>query len=99
MNQRIPNNAHFSFPGVKGEDIIIKLNEFGIAASTGAACSSNKAKPSHVLKAMGLSLLEIEGSLRVTLGYQNTFNEVERVVSALEETIMELRRHSGFPIS
>ena len=55
MDQRLPNNAHFSFPGVKGEDIIVKLNEYGIAASTGAACSSNKAKPSHVLKAMGLS--------------------------------------------
>lgn len=99
MNQRLPNNAHFSFLGVKGEDIIVKLNEFGIAASTGAACSSNKARPSHVLKAMGLSLLEIEGSLRITLGYQNTLNEVESVVAALEETIRELRRHSGFPIN
>jgi cysteine desulfurase len=95
-NQRLLNNAHFSFPGVKGEDIIVKLNEYGIAASTGAACSSNKAKPSHVLKAMGLSLLEIEGSLRLTLGHQNTMYEVERVVLALEETIRELRRHSGF---
>jgi cysteine desulfurase len=99
MNQRLPNNAHFSFLGVKGEDIIVKLNEFGIAASTGAACSSNKSRPSHVLKAMGLSLLEIEGSLRITLGYQNTLNEVESVVAALEETIRELRRHSGFPIN
>ena len=96
-SQRLPNNAHFSFPGVKGEDIIVKLNEYGIAASTGAACSSNKAKPSHVLKAMGLSLLEIEGSLRLTLGHQNTMYEVERAVLALEETIKELRRHSGFP--
>ncbi len=96
MNQRLPNNAHFSFPGVKGEDIIIKLNEFGIAASTGAACSSSKAKPSHVLKAMGLSLLEIEGSLRFTLGLQNTRSEVDRVILALGETIRELRRHSGF---
>jgi cysteine desulfurase len=96
-SQRLPNNAHFSFPGVKGEDIIVKLNEYGIAASTGAACSSNKAKPSHVLKAMGLSLLEIEGSLRLTLGHQNTMYEVERVILALEETIKELRRHSGFP--
>jgi cysteine desulfurase len=96
MNQRLPNNAHFSFPGVKGEDIIIKLNEFGIAASTGAACSSSKAKPSHVLKAMGLSLLEIEGSLRFTLGLQNTTSEVDKVVLALGETIRELRRHSGF---
>lgn len=94
--QRLPNNAHFSFLGVKGEDIIVKLNEYGIAASTGAACSSNKAKPSHVLKAMGLSLLEIEGSLRLTLGHQNTMYEVERVVLALEETIRELRRHSGY---
>ena len=57
LNQRLPNNAHFSFPGVKGEDIIVKLNEYGVAASTGAACSSNKAKPSHVLQAMGLSLI------------------------------------------
>ncbi len=96
MNQRLPNNAHFSFPGVKGEDIIIKLNESGIAASTGAACSSSKAKPSHVLKAMGLSLLEIEGSLRFTLGLQNTMSEVNRVVLALGEIIMELRRYSGF---
>ncbi len=96
ISERLPNNAHFSFPGVKGEDIIVKLNEYGIAASTGAACSSNKAKPSHVLKAMGLSLLEIEGSLRLTLGHQNTMNEVERVVLALEEIIRELRRHSGF---
>ena len=97
MDQRLPNNAHFSFPGVKGEDIIVKLNEYGIAASTGAACSSNKAKPSHVLKAMGLSLPEIEGSLRLTLGHQNTKSEVERVVLVLGETIKELRRHSGFP--
>jgi cysteine desulfurase len=97
MIQRLPNNAHFSFPGVKGEDIIIKLNEYGIAASTGAACSANKARPSHVLKAMGLSLLEIEGSLRLTLGHQNTMYEVERVILALEEIIKELRRHSGFP--
>ena len=96
ISERLPNNAHFSFPGVKGEDIIVKLNEYGIAASTGAACSSNKAKPSHVLKAMGLSLLEIEGSLRLTLGHQNTMYEVERVVLALEEIIRELRRHTGF---
>jgi len=96
LNQRLPNNAHFSFPGVKGEDIIVKLNEYGVAASTGAACSSNKAKPSHVLQAMGLSLLEIEGSLRLTLGHQNTKFEVEKVVLALEEIIRELRRHSGF---
>lgn len=96
MDQRLPNNAHFSFLGVKGEDIIVKLNEHGIAASTGAACSSNKSGPSHVLKAMGLSFLEIEGSLRLTLGPQNTIYEVKRTVAALDDTIRELRRQSGF---
>jgi cysteine desulfurase len=96
MDQRLPNNAHFSIPGVKGEDIIVKLNEHGIAASTGAACSSNKSGPSHVLKAMGLSFLEIEGSLRLTLGPQNTMYEVKRAVSTLDDTIRELRRQSGF---
>jgi cysteine desulfurase len=96
MNQRLPNNAHFSFLGVKGEDIIVKLNEHGIAASTGAACSSNKSGPSHVLKAMGLSFMGIEGSLRLTLGPQNTAYEVKRVVSALDDIIRELRKQSGF---
>jgi cysteine desulfurase len=96
INQRLPNNAHFSFPGIKGEDIIVKLNELGIAASTGAACSSNKSRSSHVLKAMGLSILSIEGSLRLTLGPQNTAYEVERVVEALDNTIRDLRRQSGF---
>ena len=66
-------------------------------ASTGSACSSNKAEAFPCTKAMGLSLLEIEGSLRLTLGHQNTMYEVEKVVLALEETIKELRRHSGFP--
>jgi cysteine desulfurase len=95
IDQRLPNNAHFSFLGVKGEDIIIKLNEYWTAASTGAACSSNKNKPSHVLKAMGLSLPEIEGSLRITLGHQNTKFEVDRAVDVLVEIIKELRRFSG----
>ena len=52
---RLPNNAHFTFFGVNGEDLIIKLDENGIAASTGSACSVKKQKPSHVLKAMGFS--------------------------------------------
>jgi cysteine desulfurase len=96
LNERLSNNAHFSFPGVKGEDIILKLNEHGIAASTGSACSSNKNKASHVLEAMGKSFPEIEGSLRLTLGHQNTKFEVDRVVVVLEQIIKHLRRFSGF---
>src|SRR6185503_9398215 len=65
---RIPNNAHFTFFGVNGEDLIIKLDENGVAASTGSACSVKKQKPSHVLKAMGFSYEEISGSLRLSIG-------------------------------
>lgn len=94
--QRIPNNAHFTFFGVNGEDLIIKLDEYGIAASTGSACSVKKQKPSHVLKAMGFSYEEITGSLRLSLGLQNTKVEADRAVSALASAVGELRQLSPF---
>ena len=71
-DKRIPNNAHFTFLGVNGEDLIIKLDENGIAASTGSACSVQVQKESHVLKAMGFSHDQITGSLRLTVGILNT---------------------------
>src|ERR671930_2576 len=77
---RIPNNAHFTFFGVNGEDLIIKLDENSIAASTGSACSAKKQKQSHVLKAMGFSYEEITGSLRLSFGIHNTKDEVDRAV-------------------
>lgn len=93
---RIPNNAHFTFFGVNGEDLIIKLDEKGIAASTGSACSVKKQKQSHVLKAMGFSYEEITGSLRLSLGIQNTREEVDVAVAALAEIVSELRQLSPF---
>ncbi len=93
---RIAANAHFTFFGVNGEDLIIKLDEAGIAASTGSACSVKKQKPSHVLKAMGFSYEEIAGSLRTTLSMQNTREEVDRTVIALASIIKELRSLSPF---
>ena len=93
---RIPNNAHFTFFGVNGEDLIIKLDEAGIAASTGSACSVKKQKPSHVLKAMGFSYEEITGSLRLSLGMHNTEEEVDRAVAALAGVVKELRELSPF---
>jgi cysteine desulfurase len=95
-SSRIPNNAHFTFFGVNGEDLIIKLDEYGIAASTGSACSVKKQKPSHVLKAMGFSYEEITGSLRVSLGSQNTEQEVDRSVATLASALAELRELSPF---
>jgi cysteine desulfurase len=93
---RIPNNAHFTFFGVNGEDLIIKLDENGIAASTGSACSAKKQKQSHVLKAMGFSYEEITGSLRLSLGMHNTKDEVDRAVDILSSVVKELRELSPF---
>ena len=93
---RIPNNAHFTFFGINGEDLIIKMDENGIAASTGSACSVKKQKPSHVLKAMGFSYEEITGSLRLSLGMQNTKEEIDRTVYVLSDIVKELRELSPF---
>jgi cysteine desulfurase len=91
---RIPNNAHFTISGINGEDLVMKLDEFGIAASTGSACSSRKQKSSHVLKAMGYSYDEITGSLRISIGPQNTIQEMDQFVMILSEVIKELRKFS-----
>ena len=93
---RLCNNAHFTFLGVNGEDLIIKLDEYGIAASTGSACSVNTQKASHVLEAMGFSLEQITGSLRLTVGIFNTENEMNETVEILKKIIEELRAVSPF---
>ena len=94
--KRIPNNAHFTFLGVNGEDLIIKLDENGIAASTGSACSVKIQKASHVLKAMGFSHEQITGSLRLTVGLSNTFEEINTTVAILKKVVKELREVSPF---
>ena len=94
--ERIPNNVHFTFFGVNGEDLIIKLDENGVAASTGSACSVKKQKQSHVLKAMGFSHEEITGSLRLSIGVQNTKEEIDKTVVVLTSVIKELRKLSPF---
>ena len=93
---RLPNNAHFTFLGVNGEDLIIKLDEYGIAASTGSACSVNTQKASHVLQAMGFSLEQITGSLRLTTGIFNDLKEIEQTVDVLKKVVQELRAVSPF---
>jgi len=93
-DQRIANNAHFTFLGVNGEDLIIKLDENGIAASTGSACSVRVQKESHVLKAMGFSHDQIAGSLRLTVGLSNTDSEIEKTVEILKKVVKELRAFS-----
>lgn len=89
--RRIPNNLNFSFFGINGEDLITKLDEYGIAVSTGSACKSNTKKASHVLKSMGLSYERINSSIRITIGVHNTMNEMKQTVLVLDKIIKELR--------
>jgi cysteine desulfurase len=96
--KRIANIAHFTFFGVNGEDLIIKLDELGIAASTGSACSLRHRRPSHVLKAMGFSYAELTGSLRLSIGILNTKQEIDKAVSILSQALEELRKISPFKL-
>ena len=94
--KRIFNNIHLTFLGVNGEDLIIKLDEHNIAASTGSACSVHTQKASHVLKAMGFNHEQITGSLRISFGYMNTLDEVKQAVEVLKKVVAELRSVSPY---
>jgi cysteine desulfurase len=94
--KRLPNNIHLTFLGVNGEDLLIKLDENGIAASTGSACSVQIQKASHVLQAMGFSHEQITGSLRLTVGTSNTLEEMDETVKTLKHVVEELRAVSPF---
>jgi len=94
--KRIPNNIHFTFLGVNGEDLIIKLDENKVAASTGSACSVKIQKASHVLRAMGFSHEQITGSLRLTIGITNTEEEINETVQVLKKVVKELRAVSPY---
>lgn len=88
---RLPNNASFSFEGVEGESILLSLDLLGIAASTGSACTSGSIDPSHVLTAISLPPEWSHGSLRLTLGKENTEEDVETVIAALPGIVEKVR--------
>lgn len=88
---RLPGNAHFSFRFVEGSSLLMLLDSAGICASSGSACSSGSAEPSHVLTAIGLEEDLARASLRLTLGRETTKKELDTVVSVLAETIAQLR--------
>ena len=96
LAQRLPNNVNISFDGAEGEAIVVALDQKGIAASTGSACSSGSLEPSHVLLALGLSEEVAHGSLRMTLGKYNTAKDVEKVIKVLPVVIQKLRKISGY---
>lgn len=94
--KRLPNNASFRFSFIEGESLVLALDSYGIAASTGSACSSNKLKPSHVLLSLGLKPQEIHGSLRLSLGRWTQMEDINFVLEILPRTVNRLRRISPF---
>lgn len=96
--KRLPNNVNVSFKHIEGEGLVLKLDDKGVAASTGSACSSHTLEPSHVLLAIGLSHGDAHGSLRLTLGKQNTVNDIEYVLEVLPEVVNGLRAISPFKL-
>ena len=90
-SSRLPNNVNFSFAGVEGESLLLGLDLAGIAASSGSACSSGSLEPSHVLLALGQSAETARGSLRMTLGKNNTQEEVDYVLNVLSDLLQQLR--------
>ena len=82
---RLPNNVNVSFYGVEGESILLRLNEEGIRASTGSACSSQSLEPSHVLLATGLTHELAHGSIRFTLGKNTTKKEIDYTINKLKK--------------
>lgn len=88
---RLPNYATAAFRGVRGEDLLLALDLAGVAASSGSACASGSLDPSHVLLAMGLSLEEALGSLRLTVGYDTTDEEIEQVFQVFHSLPLHAR--------
>jgi cysteine desulfurase len=88
--ESLPTILNLSFPGVEGESLVRLLDWLGVAASTGSACNVGAKKPSHVLRAMGRSDLEIRGSLRLSLGRLNSEADVEPVLDAIEKAVRQL---------
>lgn len=91
---RLPNNANFCFRFIEGESLLILLDQLGICASSGSACTSGSLDPSHVLLAIGLPHEIAHGSLRLTLSEENTMEEVDYVVDNLKSIIDRLRQMS-----
>jgi len=96
LSRRLCNNVNISFKFVEGESILLRLDDKGIAVSTGSACSSRSLKPSHVLLAIGLPPQIAHSSIRFTLGRENTIQEINYTIKTTKEVVEELRKLSPF---
>ncbi|RMG61289.1 MAG: cysteine desulfurase, partial [Deltaproteobacteria bacterium] len=91
---RLPNTTNLAFRYVEGEALLVSLDMVGIAASAGSACTSGSMEPSYVLTAMGVDPVDAQGSLRFSLGYGNTMEDVEYALEKIPEIVSRLRELS-----
>ncbi|MFH1241483.1 MAG: cysteine desulfurase NifS [Pseudomonadota bacterium] len=94
--ERIPNTSNISFEFVEGEAILLHMDEFGICASSGSACTSGSLQPSHVLRAMGVPFTMAHGSIRFSLSVYNTEEEIDFVIEKVPAIIEQLRTLSPY---
>jgi cysteine desulfurase len=94
--RRLPNTTSISFEYVEGESILLMMDEYGICASSGSACTSGSLEPSHVLRAMGVPFTAAHGSVRFSLSIYNTEEEIDLVIEKLPPIIERLRELSPF---
>ncbi|MEJ2728609.1 MAG: cysteine desulfurase NifS [Deltaproteobacteria bacterium] len=94
--RRLPNTSSIAFEYVEGEAILLMLNEYGICASSGSACTSGSLEPSHVLRAMGVPFTAAHGSIRFSLSRYNTEDEIDVILEKLPPIIARLRELSPF---
>jgi cysteine desulfurase len=95
-SSRLPNTSNISFEYVEGEAILLRIDEFGICASSGSACTSGSLEPSHVLRAMGIPFTAIHGSIRFSLSRYTTEEEIDKVIEIVPPIIKELRTLSPY---
>ncbi len=91
-SERLPHNASFAFRSISGNDLIMHLDMAGIAASSGSACNTGNPKPSQVLQAIGLSEEWTTGGLRLTVGMQNSLEDIEYVIQILPGVVKKLQK-------
>ncbi len=95
---RLPNTVFFALPGVDGETLVAQLDRAGFACASGSACSSVSPEPSHSLLAMGVDAQVARGALRVSLGRDNTIDEIERFLETLEATVFRLKQMTAVAV-
>lgn len=96
IDSRLPNTVNISFEYIEGEAVLLRLNEYGICASSGSACTSGSLEPSHVLRAMGVPYTAVHGSIRFSLSRYNTDKDIDTVLEVMPGIVNELRELSPF---